>query len=89
MITYSQPLGVVILGVSEEGSERVVAGDNEASEVGEELATEVEDDEEEVKGNDTNDGIGLGDTGLLLEVVQGGVLGELGDVVSFFGGRII
>lgn len=88
MIAYSQPLGVVLLGLGEQGSERVVAGDDEASKVGEELTTQVEDDEEEVKGNDTDDGIGLGDTNLLLEIVQGGVLGQLGDLVSLFGGRM-
>lgn len=57
--------------------ERVVARDDEASEVGEELATEIEDDEEEVESGDSNDDIRLRDTSLLLEVVQRRVLGEL------------
>lgn len=73
----SQPLSIVSCGVSKEGGKRVVAGDDEASEVGEELATEVKDDEEEVEGGDTNGGIGLGNASLLLQVGDGRVLGEL------------
>lgn len=75
--TYSQPLRVIILALGEEGTKGVVAGDDEASKVGQELATEVEDDEEEVKGDDPNDGIGLGNTGLFLKVVERGVFGQL------------
>jgi hypothetical protein len=76
--TNSQPLGI-ILGVGrEEGLERVVPGDDEAGKVSEQLATEVEDDEEEVERRDADGSVGLGDASLLLDVVQGGVLGELG-----------
>ncbi len=75
--TYGQPLRIVILGIGEEGSEGVVSGNDEAGKVGEELATEVEDDEEEVKGADTDDGIGLGNADLPLQVVEGGILGQL------------
>lgn len=57
--------------------QRVVARDDEAGDVGQELAAEVEDDEEEVQGDKTNDGVDLGDRGLLLEVVESRVLGEL------------
>lgn len=76
-MTYGQPLRVVLLVVGEESSEGVVSGDDEASEVGEELATEVEDDEEEVKSTNTDDGIGLGNAGLSLQVVKRGILGQL------------
>lgn len=79
---YRQPLGVVVGAGGEESSQRVVARDDETSKVGEQLATEVEDNEEEVESSDTNDGVGLGDAGLLLKVVQGGVLGELWAAVS-------
>lgn len=75
--THSQPLRVVGGARGEESRQRVVARDDEASEVGEELAAEVEDDEEEVQGGEADGGVGLGDTGLLLKVVEGGVLGEL------------
>lgn len=77
MWTYGQPLGVVLLVRSEQGIDGVVARDNETGKVGQELTTEVEDDEEEVEGGDADDGVRLGDVGLLLEVVQGGVLGQL------------
>jgi hypothetical protein len=63
--------------VAEESTERVVAGNDETSQVGQKLASEVEDNEEEVESADTDGGIGLGNTSLLLEVVEGGVLGEL------------
>lgn len=75
--TYSQPLSVIVLVLGEQGTEGVVSGDDEASQVGQELTTEVEDDEEEVEGSKTDDGVGLGDTSASLEVVQGGVLGQL------------
>lgn len=74
---YRQPLCIILLVVGEERLERVVTGDNEAGKVGQELAAEVEDDKEEVEGADTNDSISLGDTGLLLSVVEERVLGEL------------
>lgn len=37
--TYSQPLGVIIRRLCEEGTKGVVAGKDEASEVGEQLTT--------------------------------------------------
>lgn len=73
----SQPLSIILLVVSEEGTKRVVARDDETSKVGQKLASEVEDNEEEVESADTDGGIGFGNTSLLLEVVEGGVLGEL------------
>lgn len=75
--THSQPLGIVLLGLGEQGAQRVVARNHETGKVCEELATNVEDDQEKVESGNTDDGIGLGNTNLLLEVVQGGVFGEL------------
>lgn len=75
--TCRQPLSVIFLGGGKEGTQRVVAGDDESSKVGEELATKVENDEEEVEGNNTNCGVSFGNAGRLLEVVQGGVFGQL------------
>lgn len=54
-----------------------VSGNDEAGEVGQELAAEVEDDEEEVQGGKANDGVDLGYRSLLLKVVESWVLGEL------------
>lgn len=75
--THCQPLGIVLLAGGEQGVEGVVAGNDEAGEVGQELTTQVEDDKEEVEGSNADDGVGLGNVGRLLDVVQGGVLGQL------------
>lgn len=61
----------------EQGVDRVVTGDKETSEVDEELASDVKEDEEEVDADKTQDRIHLGDVGLALQVVKDGVLGEL------------
>lgn len=70
-------VGVIGLAGGEESLERVVAGDDETSEVDEELSSNVEEDQEEVESAETQDGVDLGDGGLLLEVVEGRVLGQL------------
>lgn len=58
--TYRKPLSIVLGGRGEQSLHRVVPGNGEAGQVGEELATEVEDDEEEVKDDQADDSIGLG-----------------------------
>lgn len=68
---------IICLGRTEEGLEGEVARDDKAGNVCQELATEVENDEEEVEASKTHDGIGLGDGGAPLEVNEDGVLGEL------------
>ena len=75
--THGQPLGVILLVGGKQRSGGVVGRKNEAGKVGQELAAEVEDDEEEVEGDDADNGVGLGNTSLPLQVVQGGVLGKL------------
>ena len=72
-----QPVGVIGLVLGEESLERVVAGDDEASKVDEELASNVEENEEEVQGTETEDDVDLGDGALLLKVLKGRVLGQL------------
>lgn len=69
----------------EQGVHGVVAGDDETSKVGEKLSTEIENDEEEVKSAEADEGIRLGHAGLALEVVKGGVLGELRQAVLAIG----
>ena len=81
--TYSEPLGIIMLAGGKERIERVVSGEDESSEVGKELAAEVEDDQEEVESNEANDGIGLGHAGGLLDVDEGRVLGQLLRRVSY------
>ena len=70
-------MGVIGLARGEESLERVVAGNEEASKVDEELASNVEENEEEVEGTETEDDVDLGDGALLLKVVEGRVLGQL------------
>jgi len=72
-----QPVGVIGLALGEQSLERVVAGDEEASKVDEELAGNVEEDEEEVESTETEDDVDLGDGALLLQVVEGRVFGQL------------
>ena len=62
--------------------QRVVAGDDKAGNVDKELAGNVEEDQEEVEAGETKDGVDLGNRGLLLKVVEGGVLGQLENTVS-------
>lgn len=75
--TNSQPLGVVRLGRGEESTKRIVRGNKEPGNVGQELPTQIEEDEEKVERDDADDRVGLGNSGRLLEVVESGVLGEL------------
>lgn len=77
--TYCQPLSVVNLACGEEGVQRVVARDNESGNVDKELSSDVEEDEEEVEAGKTEDHVDLGNGGLLLKVVEGGVFGQLED----------
>jgi len=70
-------LGVIRSARSEEGLERVVTGKEETSEVDKELASDVEENKEEVNTDKTQDNVDLRDVGLTLQVVQNGVLGKL------------
>jgi hypothetical protein len=74
---WSTYLCVIDLAGAEQSVQRVVAGNDESGNVDEELASNVEEDEEEVETGKTENGVDLGHGGLLLEVVEGGVLGQL------------
>lgn len=73
----SKPLSVIDLACAEQSSKRVIAGNDKASDIDQELAGDVEKDEEKVEGAETEDSVDLGDRRLLLEVVESGVLGQL------------
>ena len=73
----STHLCVIDLAGAEQGSERVVSGNGEASNVHEESASNVEEDEEEVQAGKTEDSVDLGHRCLLLEIVEGGVFRQL------------
>jgi len=64
----SKPLGVISLADGEQGLQGVVGWDDETRKVGEELTSEVQEDQEEIKEANTADDVNLGDIGLLLEV---------------------
>jgi len=73
----SEPLSIVDLASTEKCIERVVAGDDEASNVDKELASDVKENEEEVEAGETEYSVDFGDGGRLLKVVEGGVFGQL------------
>lgn len=81
-VRKSTYLSVIGSTGSKQGMKRVVAWDEETSKVDQELASDVEEDEEEVDANETQDDIDLRDGGLSLQVVQRGILGEL--IIYFF-----
>jgi len=73
----SQPLGIVSLAGAEQSLERVVSRKDETSKVDEEGASEVEEDEEEVQAAEGEDHVDLGNTGLLLKIVENVIFGQL------------
>jgi len=81
-------LSIINLASAEQCLEGVVSGDDETGEVNEELATDVEEDEEEVETDKAEEDVDLGDIGLLFEVVEHGILAQflidLSDLVLSF-----
>jgi hypothetical protein len=75
--TYGQPLCIVNLAGGEKSFHRVVARYDEASEINQELGADVEEDEEEVQANKTKEDVDLGHAGLLLEIVERLIFGQL------------
>ena len=79
MLSY---LSVICSLGAEQSFQGVVARNKEACEIGEEGASDVEEDEEEVDSEEAEEGVDLGNGGLLLEIVEDRVLGELSSCVS-------
>jgi hypothetical protein len=75
-------LCIINLARTEQRIEGIISGDEETSKVDKERAGDVEEYQEEVEAEETKDDVNLGDRGLLLEVVQGRILGELERFVS-------
>jgi len=73
----SQPLGIIARLRSEQSLEGVVGWDGEADGLDEEVGGDVEEDQEEVQGSEAEDDVDLWHIGLLFEVVEGRVFGEL------------
>lgn len=72
-----EPLRIISFADGEEGLQRIVGRDTKASEVGEELASKVEEDQEEVEETDATNDVGLGNISLLLKVHEHRVFGKL------------
>jgi len=73
----SQPLCIINLAGAEQCIERVITWNQKSGEVDQEFTGNIEEDQEEVKTDQPEEGIDLGDRGLFLEVVQDGVFGQL------------
>jgi len=64
-----EPLCIVRFADSEKSFQRIVARNHEPGNVSEELASNVKEDEEEVRRDQAEEGIDLGDRGLPFQVV--------------------
>lgn len=65
--------GSLVVSGALERLEGEVRGESPAEEVGEEAGKDVEEDERREEASDGEGGVRLGDLGLLLELVEGGV----------------
>lgn len=74
---YGEPLCIVFLIGCEQCGHGVVTRDDKAGDVCQKLPAKVEDNQEEVKRAESNDCVCLGNAGLLLQVVDRGIFGEL------------
>ena len=70
-------LSIINLARREQGIQRVIAGDQKAGKVNEELASNVEEDQEEVNADKAEENIDLRDRGLFLQIVKSRILGKL------------
>jgi len=70
-----KPLSIIGFANTKQGFQGVISWNNEASNVGKKLSTDIEKDEEEVGCRDPEEGIDFGDGGLLLQIVQDRILG--------------
>jgi hypothetical protein len=76
-LTYCEPLCIITFSHAKQSFEGVISWNHESSEIGKELTSNVEEDEEEVGCDKAKKGVNLGNGSLFLQVVQGRVLGEL------------
>jgi len=70
-------LSVVSLVHAEQSLEGVVARNDKASDIGKELTADVEEDKSEVDTDQAEKSVDFRNLGLLLQIVQGGILGKL------------
>lgn len=74
---YRKPLRIITLSNTEQSLQRVVSWDHKSGDVGKELTSNVEEDEEEIRCDKAQESIYFGNRSLLLQIVQSRILGEL------------
>lgn len=72
-----QPLSIIRGARTEQGLQRVITRDNETNDIDEERTGNVKEHQQDVGSNQSQDGVGLGNRRLLLQVVKDGVFGKL------------
>jgi len=70
-------LSIIDLACAEQSIQRVIPWDDKSSDVDQELASNVEEYEEEVHCGQPQKGVHFGDRCLFLKIVEDGILGEL------------
>ncbi len=70
-------MGIIGLARTKKRIEGIITGDDESGKVGQELTSNVEEDEEEVACDNPEDDVDLGDRSLLLEIVKEAIFGQL------------
>lgn len=70
-------MSIIGFARTKQSLKRVITRNEETSKIYEKLPSNVEENEEKVNGDKTEEGIDFRDRGLLLEVVERRVLGKL------------
>lgn len=68
-------LSIIDLASGKQSIKRVIPRDQEPGKVDEEFSSDIEEDQEKINSDKAEKGIDLGDRGLLLQVVESGILG--------------
>ena len=70
-------MGIINLACTEQSFEGVVPWDKESGKVDKKVSGDVEEDKEEVDADETEEGVDLRHRGLLFEVVEHWIFGQL------------
>lgn len=65
-LAYCEPLRVITLSHTEQSLEGIIPRDHKPGDIGQELSSDVEEDEEEIGRDKPEERVDLGDRGLLL-----------------------
>ena len=83
-MTYGEPLCIITLPNTEQSLQRVISGNDESGHICKKLTANVEEDEEEIGCDKAKECINLRNRGLLLQIVQSWILGELGRLAQIY-----